>query len=71
MAKSSPDDVVACDTASDTVLRCLFSETLFESDVADPELDGTPRCPQCGLSDAEPVTAGDDDFVVRAGTKFR
>jgi hypothetical protein len=59
------------DAACDTVLRCRFCETLFERDVADPAIDGTPRCPQCGLSDAEPVIAGEDDFVVCAGTKFR
>ena len=59
------------DEATDTVLRCRFCETLFERGVADPAADGTPRCPQCGLADAEPAEATEDDFVVRAGTKFR
>jgi len=54
-----------------SVLRCRLCETLFEDGVADPAAGGVPRCPQCGLTDAEPAVAGDDDFVVRAGTKFR
>jgi hypothetical protein len=59
------------DEAADAVLRCRFCETLFEKDVADPAAGGAPRCPQCGLADAEPVVAAEDDFVVREGTKFR
>ena len=57
--------------SDDLVLRCRFCETLFEDGVADPASGGEPRCPQCGLTDAEPAVASDDDFVVRAGTKFR
>ena len=53
------------------VFRCLFCETLFEAGVADPGPSGEPRCPQCGLTMAEPATASDDEFVVCAGTKFR
>jgi hypothetical protein len=59
------------DEATDGVLRCRFCETLFESDVADPATDGAPRCPQCGLTGAQPAVATEDDFVVCAGTKFR
>jgi hypothetical protein len=59
------------DEAADTVLRCRFCETLFEKDVADPAPDGAPRCPQCGLAGAEPAVVTENDFVVRAGTKFR
>jgi hypothetical protein len=53
------------------VLRCSFCETLFESDVADPGADGAARCPQCGLTNAEPAVASEGDFIVCAGTKFR
>lgn len=53
------------------VYRCAFCDTLFEKDVADPGADGAPRCPQCGLTFAEPATPKDDDFVVCAGTRFR
>ena len=51
--------------------RCFLCGTLCEDNVADPGPDGKPRCPQCGLTLAEPVTPGEDDFVVSAGTKFR
>lgn len=59
------------DEATDGVLCCRFCETLFESDVADPATDGSPRCPQCGLTGAQRAVVTEDDFVVRAGTKFR
>jgi hypothetical protein len=59
------------DEIAEAVLRCRFCETLFEEDVADPTPGGAPRCPQCGLSDTEPVDVTEDDFVVRKGTKFR
>jgi hypothetical protein len=59
------------DEASDGVLRCPLCKTLFESDVADPAIDGSPRCPQCGLTGGQPSVLTEGDFVVRAGTKFR
>jgi hypothetical protein len=53
------------------ILRCRFCETLFESDVADRGREEEPCCPQCGLTDTEPATAAEDDFVVCSSTAFR
>ena len=53
------------------VFRCCLCETLFEAGVADSGPNGEPRCPQCGVAMAEPAVPRDEDFVIRAGTKFR
>jgi hypothetical protein len=57
--------------SSPPVLVCRACGTLFEQGIADPAPGGAPRCPQCGLADAEPAVISDDEFVVRADTKFR
>ena len=57
--------------SSELVFLCRACGTLFEQGVADAAPGGTPRCPQCGLADAEPAVTNDDDFVVRVETTFR
>jgi DNA-directed RNA polymerase subunit RPC12/RpoP len=56
---------------SPTIYRCCFCETLFEVERADHAGKDAPRCPQCGIADAEPAMPNAEDFVVCAGTKFR
>lgn len=45
---------------------------MFEAGVADCDVSGEPRCPQCFLSSSEPVAAADPrDIVIRTTTPFR
>lgn len=63
----------AC-TTDETIYRCNLCETLFEAGVAD-DMDGeSPRCPQCGFLEADPIATNDvsdEDVVIRRSTKFR
>lgn len=63
---------MTCEAIPNDVFQCDFCETQFEDGVADPDIDGAPRCPQCGLSQARPITPAEQgDFVVTRATKFR
>lgn len=57
---------------SSELFQCEFCETQFAAGVADPGPDGEPRCPQCGLTMARPITAEEaGEFVVTEATRFR
>ncbi len=59
-------------TIDETVYRCSLCETLFEAGVADDSGEGSPRCPQCGFMEAEPVdTSNQEEVVIRRTTRFR
>jgi len=52
--------------------RCRECETVFESDVADRDRAGEPRCPQCFLSSSDEVFELDPrEWVIRQSTPFR
>ena len=51
--------------------RCGACETLFEQGVAD-DLDGLPRCPQCGVAEGRVITENPEaEIVIRRTTRFR
>jgi hypothetical protein len=55
----------------EAIRRCLACDTLFEPGVAD-DLEGQPRCPQCGLAESAPAEAWDEkEIVIRRTTPFR
>lgn len=54
------------------IFRCTECGTLFESNVADRDRDGEPRCPQCFLSSSTLATEVDvRELVIRTTTPFR
>ncbi len=56
----------------DQVWECTFCGTQFVDGVADGGPNGEPRCPQCLICDARPVS-GDEigEFVVTNRLPFR
>ena len=63
---------MSCEPKEGEVFQCGLCDTQFEREVSDPGPNGEPRCPQCGLVDARPITPDElGDFVVRHSTKFR
>ena len=60
------------DCLEEELFRCLECGMKFEAGVADSSVEGEPRCPQCGLVNAEPLAPDEEGgFVVRKTTKFR
>ena len=58
-------------TAED-LRRCRDCDTVFETDVADRDSRGEPRCPQCFLSYSDLAGVIDErELVVRQSTPFR
>jgi len=57
---------------SQELRRCRECGTVFEPDVADRDLSGQPRCPQCFLSSSTVVVDFDHtELVIRGSTPFR
>ncbi len=62
---------MSCERVYGELFQCQFCETQFERGVAGQGLNGEPRCPQCGLTNARPIPpeqAG--PFVVTRGLTF-
>lgn len=52
--------------------RCRECWTVFETDVADRDRSGEPRCPQCFLIASDPAGAlSEKELVIRTTTPFR
>ncbi len=61
----------ACSLVDEQLWRCAACDTLFEQGVAD-DLDGLPRCPQCGMAEGKPaVEHKDGEVIIRRTTRFR
>jgi DNA-directed RNA polymerase subunit RPC12/RpoP len=63
---------MSCETITFDVYECALCGTQFEQGVSDCDATGAERCPQCGFSEARPITAAElGEFVVTRATKFR
>lgn len=57
---------------SQDLRRCRECDTVFETDVADRDAHGEPRCPQCFLSSSEQAGVIDErELIIRQSTPFR
>jgi hypothetical protein len=63
---------MSCDATPDEVVQCDLCGCQFEPGVAGVAANGDPRCPQCGLVRAHPISPEEvGDFVVmRWGSGF-